>query len=671
MKHHYLIHAAALALALGWSTNLRAAESSIKILGETHTPSPQRTEGVASDILAEEDFAKFPGESIEAPFTIVPMYDKATIPSEYTNMEGWWGTGIDGAGGMCYLRNTNPQTYASLRTPLGDWSGRITVTLRVRCFQHPSEEGYRPTCNDFQITPHAFGNNIADTDLENGFLDYRLYEKDGWAEITATFDNYSSDAEGYIAFSSDTDLLIDDLKITTTPDFMAPPTMLQLTDVSDTGFTINWMPVRKSTNYYIHLFTLEGYDRKGNPIFERACPGQTQEEIDEYKREYYTNDDGTVMDSWLTDPYCCYVDIINDTSYTFRDLDPNKEYYYCVLSHYWHTFSSMDRKYHAMYATAPELLPATGIDKENGKYTARWSPVERAEGYQVSSYGVYHLDDDMYDFPLLEEDFSGFDALTDATGIGDMDIPANDVNQKELLNSATELPGWECERLGYAQGKAGISSGWGGSITTPPLYVADVDYITLTLGVEGELEDQAINIYFGGVRYSVGIQGAVGNTVTGEVAIPTNGYIESPLMFTSGDAQSLFLLDYLRVGVDLPSDSYVYVLRDKVNLYDSLSDSYEFTGCDFEDYDDYAFQVNATRMFVDPLLNSQTQTCMSAYNGRQHVLDAAADLVLTPVDNADPEAPAVYYNLQGKRVDNPQGGVFIKVQGGKAIKVAR
>ena len=35
----------------------------------------------------------------------------------------------------------------------------------------------------------------------------------------------------------------------------------------------------------------------------------------------------------------------------------------------------------------------------------------------------------------------------------------------------------------------------------------------------------------------------------------------------------------------------------------------------------------------------------------------------------DSNAPAVYYNLQGVKVDEPQGGIFIKVQGEKASKV--
>ena len=36
---------------------------------------------------------------------------------------------------------------------------------------------------------------------------------------------------------------------------------------------------------------------------------------------------------------------------------------------------------------------------------------------------------------------------------------------------------------------------------------------------------------------------------------------------------------------------------------------------------------------------------------------------------AENATPAIYYNLQGMKVENPQGGVFIKVQGEKASKL--
>lgn len=47
------------------------------------------------------------------------------------------------------------------------------------------------------------------------------------------------------------------------------------------------------------------------------------------------------------------------------------------------------------------------------------------------------------------------------------------------------------------------------------------------------------------------------------------------------------------------------------------------------------------------------------------------DNVLTGIEDAmiDADAPVEYYNLQGVKVANPENGIFIKRQGGKAIKV--
>lgn len=44
---------------------------------------------------------------------------------------------------------------------------------------------------------------------------------------------------------------------------------------------------------------------------------------------------------------------------------------------------------------------------------------------------------------------------------------------------------------------------------------------------------------------------------------------------------------------------------------------------------------------------------------------------VTNVEVDDQNAPVVYYNLQGVRVENPANGVFIRVQGNKAVKVAK
>lgn len=55
------------------------------------------------------------------------------------------------------------------------------------------------------------------------------------------------------------------------------------------------------------------------------------------------------------------------------------------------------------------------------------------------------------------------------------------------------------------------------------------------------------------------------------------------------------------------------------------------------------------------------------WDGANLTLPAPAGI--ETVEAADADAPAVYYNLQGIRVDNPSNGVFIRVDGSKTTKV--
>lgn len=44
-------------------------------------------------------------------------------------------------------------------------------------------------------------------------------------------------------------------------------------------------------------------------------------------------------------------------------------------------------------------------------------------------------------------------------------------------------------------------------------------------------------------------------------------------------------------------------------------------------------------------------------------------LAVSDIADADADAPVVYYNLQGMRVDNPTSGLYIRRQGKSAAKV--
>lgn len=209
----------------------------------------------SSDILIEEDFSKFTVGSENAPdgSLIASRYENPGIeinPS-LTKLPGWWGDWVYQAGGCCAIMCPDYQSMGYLATPLGDYSGDVTVTLRAKAY--PCEL----TGTTLMVAAYTGGADnpvYANVDGSPDECNVRLYPEQGWSEITYTLRNLSADPDGFIAFGATGYVLIDDIKVTTTANFIAAPVMLPLTDTRQDGFTINWNPVRKAFNYHINLY---------------------------------------------------------------------------------------------------------------------------------------------------------------------------------------------------------------------------------------------------------------------------------------------------------------------------------------------------------------------------------------------------------------------------------
>lgn len=90
----------------------------------------------AQNVIVSEDFAKFTEGSIENP-SPKDVADEYTtyIPAELMQKEGWTGAAIHQAGGCCFVSNYTSEWDIEdgyLNTPLGDYSGKITIKFRAR-----------------------------------------------------------------------------------------------------------------------------------------------------------------------------------------------------------------------------------------------------------------------------------------------------------------------------------------------------------------------------------------------------------------------------------------------------------------------------------------------------------------------------------------------------------
>ena len=134
-----------------------------------------------------------------------------------------------------------------------------------------------------------------------------------------------------------------------------------------------------------------------------------------------------------------------------------------------------------------------------------------------------------------------------------------------------------------------------------------------------------------------------------------------------------------------PANVYTLSTKDGKYLYDNNgnlvpaaenagTDAYKFTFVRFDDKT--AIRNVATGKYVGPVYNGAGWNWAHAVTNHEggadgHLMEMVRD-INSGIDAVDvTDAEAVYYNLQGVRVDNPVKGIFVKVCAGKTSKVVR
>lgn len=711
------------------NTARRTAKQAASYQATPLKTSPSKAGGYAEAVLVNEDFSALTSGTVSKPDTTQMLACEYTgyspngifIDNSLTKDGTWFGNFVYSAGGAIALKTYNPQQMAYLCTPLGDYSGDLTVTLRVKA--NPAiintENGYAELTGSGLNIQVCYGGyediKYASTDDEKGYYSMRLYKKDGWQEVTYTCKNYTADNGGYICFSTEGSIVIDDVKIKAGSSFLASPAINGITDFKKDQFTISWQPTRKAYNYYVDLYkrnylsdqdsefktdfndgTLsEGWETTAQEYTENEGADNTKGLImkngdsftapttgNDYKScHFYLRTIDNTVDA--SDPYAAYyvsgsllIDLktvdgwknigeyyargfwkkgdevkledelstfatggyiqlrlrttgLNDgayfvldniditakpayeyeiigstygedlennyaftgitgkTSYTFKDLDPNTEYYYGVRAHYVSQFS--DRKFiHALGVAAPEVMEASDIDSR-GSFTANWQAAPKATSYTVDCYGVTILDKDYADYPILEEDFNKIDdSMTSATDAKSAEALNN--SKLSSLDAYTNLPGWTGKNNTIAQGMLGTEGDYDyvcGNIYTPQLYLANSDKCKITLKAYGDAGDQ-LAIRINGTTYGILIP--EGGVIDGSVTFPVTTGKQSLRIYSYGYAP--LAIDYIKVSQDLKAGAKVRTQIDTVET-DAETTSYTFTGLDAYDFPMYGYDVTS------------------------------------------------------------------------------
>lgn len=760
----------------------------------------QKAQGVMEAVLVDEDFSALTSGTVEKPDTTKMLASEYSgysdngifIDNSLTKDGTWFGSQVYSAGGAIALKTYNPMLQAYLCTPLGDYSGDLTITFRVKA--NPAlvatDNGYGKTTGSTISLLVCYGgydgSSSARTDDESGLFSQRIYEKDGWQEVTYTCKNYSANSDGYVCLCTEGSIVIDDVKIKAGNSFLANPVIEGITDFKKDNFTIAWQPTRKAYDYYVDLYTRNYLSDKDTTFvadfndgklpegFETTSQTFVDEGTDNSKAIKLSNGDSftipangndyktahfslKVIDPSVdpSDPYAQYdvlgnilIDLKNadgwknigkfyasgfwndayivkleesyskfatggftqlrlrvkdmnegayfvlddvdvtakpafeyqivgsdyyqdlkeddcctaytsKTNYTFKDLDPNTEYWYGVRAHYVRQFS--ERQFiHAIGVAAPDTKEATDIDSR-GSFTANWYAAPKATGYTVNCYGVNSVEEANDDYPVLEEDFSNIDAsVTTATTLADATAVGN--TETSSLDAYTKFPGWTGNNNSLVQGMIGAQGDYAyveGRIYTPVLYLGNADKCNLTLKLYGDANDKIVIKMNGTIYYIVLPEnGMADGTVTLPVTEP-----RQKIGFVSYN-NAPFAIDYIKIGQPLAKGAKTLTWLASGDT-DAETLSYTFTGLDAYDFSDFGYDVTSHYQYDDNNATSSLAPSEMVFVNLESGTSGINEL-----QNGSDAKVVARYTADGQLVSVPVKGLnILKLNNGKIVKV--
>ncbi|MBD5358798.1 MAG: hypothetical protein HDR88_17725 [Bacteroides sp.] len=221
----------------------------------TRTPQKVKRDasGMTWTILIDEDFSKLTEGSVQDPSEERLCYYYGEpgmyIDPQYTQQAGWTGSNAFSAGGAIFMKEVNASTGAPLNTPLGDYSGNLTISFRYRIA--PGYDKHSQVIVDI-LKGGIDHPQVADCDFN--FYACNVYPgQEDWKYAEVTCKNLSADNDGFIQFNCYGAVILDDIEIKSANDFIASPVLKPITDFTQTSFTANWEPVRLASYYYVEL----------------------------------------------------------------------------------------------------------------------------------------------------------------------------------------------------------------------------------------------------------------------------------------------------------------------------------------------------------------------------------------------------------------------------------
>ncbi|MGM9816564.1 MAG: hypothetical protein ACI304_05850 [Lepagella sp.] len=345
--------------------------------------------------------------------------------------------------------------------------------------------------------------------------------------------------------------------------------------------------------------------------------------------------------------------VVEETSYTLTDLDPEADYYYTVRAHNAETgvvslgpTQCMD----AFGVAKPYLKEATEVDARGG-YTANWEPAPKATSYLISNYDVYTATETITDHVVLIEDFSALDG----NGYTPQEPYAFNNTTMESLDEFTDYSGW----YGFL---SGVADGAIGAVGVPEFGIAgQLQSPELTLCNNGgtfHIKVSACGMYEGEVLYiytAKGMKGIACDLLTDYQTFEADiedGEMDDILVFETEYNTPFFITD-IEVTQTLNEGDKVYTLIEEAREEGNQASSHRFSGLSREECHTYAYAVNSIyKRYFDTVWSERTERMEVDLNESAGINDAT---ITTDYD----QHAEIFYTIDGSRISQPAKGINI------------
>ena len=237
----------------------------------------RKASGSFEDVLVLEDFSgvtygsvpdltqEFPNPADAINVSETSYYVRPDLMQE--NLQ-WASHNVYAANGAVYFYNPSMFDTSWLETPLGDYSGDLTVTFRVKALNHrqvweTDKDGniewswYTGSTVSCSVNLDGFNHPtsyVVTNDGKDSKWSNRIYSNQGWHKVTFQVRNFSPNDGGHVRIQIDGAAIVDDIEVSAANTIMPAPVVNGVTDFQEDHFTISWQPVRRAYNYLVDLW---------------------------------------------------------------------------------------------------------------------------------------------------------------------------------------------------------------------------------------------------------------------------------------------------------------------------------------------------------------------------------------------------------------------------------